>query len=776
MVAATCIALLLATLLLWAPHLPLTGPAALTLLCVLVLLAAWRSGLRWCLLVALAGLPVVAMVTTGVRLLGERWPDTDSKPDTVLSGAICEFPRLQAGAWRFVVTTDPDSRARGLPERVLVSWYADSSRPVSPPEPGERWTLNLRLRPPRGLSNPGTFDYERWLFSQRIGATGWVRPSATNTRMVGLPSACPSAGWRAATARRIRSALDGRESLPYVLGLAIGAYQALPEAEWDKLRRTGTVHLISISGFHIALVAMPAALLGLGLARLLLAARVRCRPRVVAAWTAVAAAAGYGALAGFSVPTARSLVAVVLAAALLTARRSIAVCELLACVALGVLLVEPLAPLVPGFWLSFGGVIVLVVVAARFPSRPGIVQLWLVTQLAMTVGLAPLLALFFGQVPVSGFLANLVSVPAFSLVLLPLTLLGGAATWLSPGGGTALLGLAADGFDVWRWYLDWCANLPGAVLYLPEPSRSATLLAGAGVVWMLWPAPWPARWLGPVMLAGLLAAGIPRVPPGGLRVTVMDVGQGLSVLVQTAGHALVYDAGPAFRDSDAGERVVVPVLQALGVRQLDVLLVSHGDADHRGGAASILERYPRTRVLGPVGGPGAGLVAPCEAGNSWRWDGVLFQVLHPAAGDVHRDDNAASCVLRVSGAQATLLLPGDIERPEEHTLSSRPDFGPVDLVLAPHHGSRTSSSELFVERTRPPFVVAAAGHRNRWGFPAPEVVNRWRTAGACVLATADAGALQFESSARSGFRLVGAERVLAPGIWLARPAASPPCR
>lgn len=775
MAAAACVTLLLTTLLLWSSVPVLSTGQALALLLLGATLACWWGGPRALMLTLLAGLPVVAAVAAATGLLRERWPDSPALVDVDVSGSVCEFPREQPGSWRFVLDTDPESRARGVPARVLVSWYESSTRPEAAPEPGQQWRLRLRLRPPRGLSNPGSFDYERWLFAQHIGATGWVRESAVNGRLPGNTPICPAAGWRAAIARRIAAALDGRDAAPYVLGLAIGAYQALPEAEWAKLRRTGTIHLISISGFHIALVAGPAALLGLVLARALLAAGHRCRPRVLAAWTALLAASLYGALAGFSVPTARSVVAVGLVAVLATWRRALTGPELLAAVVLGVLLVEPLAPLVPGFWLSFAGVVVLTAVGMALrtgSARPGPVRLLLVTQVGMTVGLAPLLIVFFGQLPLSGTLANLVAVPAFSLVLLPVTLIGTATAVLAPGAGATVLGVAADCFDGWRWFLDWCANLPLAVWYLPEPAPVAMLLAGAGVVSALWPPPWPGRWLGLGMLTALLAAGSGPVPAGGLRVTVLDVGQGLAVLVQTPGHALLYDTGPAFRNSDAGERVVVPALQALDVRQLDTLLISHSDADHRGGAASVLERYPAGRLLG-VGLPGRQAV-PCQAGSSWRWDGFVFEILHPAAGAELPDDNAGSCVLRISGAGVRLLLPGDIEASVEHELVSHPGFGAADLVIAPHHGSRTSSSDAFVQATRPRYVIFSTGFRNRWHFPATDVVERWRQSGACVLDTGEDGALQFEVTPVSALHLVRRQRVSAPGVWLARPACYRP--
>ncbi len=777
MATAACAALLLTTLLLWSPVTVLSAAQALVLLLLAALLALWLRGLRGLTLTLLAGLPVVAAGAAATALLHDRWPDAPDRADAVVAGSICEFPSKRPGSWRFVLTTDAESRGRGLPARVLISWYDRGTEATPMLEPGQYWRLTLRLRPPRGLSNPGTFDYERWLFSQHIGATGWVRDGAVNQRLEGTAVSCPSAGWRAAIARRVGVALDGRQAAPYVLGLAIGAYQALPEAEWDKLRRTGTIHLISISGFHIALVAGPAALLGLCLARALLAAGLRCRPRVMAAWTGLLAASLYGLLAGFSVPTVRSLVAVLLVAALATLRRTITGPEMLGTVVLGVLMVEPLAPLVPGFWLSFAGVIVLGTVAMALrtgTASPGAIRLLLFTQVGMTVGLAPLLIVFFGQLPLSGTLANLVAVPAFSFVLLPLTLVGTAMLVLMPGAGTVVLGAAADCFDLWRWFLAWCADLPLAVWYLPAPGPFAMVLAGVGVVSALWPPPWPGRWLGVGMLTGLLAAGGGLVPAGGLRVTVLDVGQGLAVLVQTAGHALLYDTGPAFRNSDAGERVVVPALQSMHLRRLDTLLISHPDADHRGGARSVLERYPAGLLLGA--GLDSRRATSCRAGSGWRWDGFDFEILHPATGSVPPDDNAGSCVLRISGAGARLLLPGDIPASVEQALVSRPDFGPLDLVVAAHHGSRTSSSRRFVEATRPRFVVFSTGFRNRWHFPATEVLERWRGTGACALDTGEQGALQFEVRPGSTLRLVSRQRQFARGIWLARPAVGSPCQ
>ena len=442
----------------------------------------------------------------------------------------------------------------------------------------------------------------------------------------------------------------GRDAAPYVLGLSVGAYQALAETEWEMLRRTGTVHLISISGFHIALVAGPFALLGLLLGRGLLALGLSCRPKLWAGWTAVCAAAGYGLLAGFSVPLLRSVVMLLTAASLAEPASGCRRADDFRCGTAG---------RAAGRTLCAAGAGILVVLcrcgdpraggkrrrsAVRSVRRRGratsfcrrivarVVQacrLLLLTQLAMTVCLAPLMLMFFGQLPLAGAIANFAAVPAFSLVLVPLTLLAAAVAAFSPDASVPLLLLAADCFDVWRSFLAWCAGLPFAVWYLPMPGVMALMLAVPGVVWFLWPRPWPARGSGAAAAARACWPVRTRASTSvACAIVVLDVGQGLAVLVQTATHALLYDAGPLFRNGDAGQRVVVPVLQALGVRQLDRLLISHADADHRGGAWSVIERYPQVHVVGSA--PEGGSSEPCTRGPGLGLGWCAFR--NPASG------------------------------------------------------------------------------------------------------------------------------------------------
>jgi competence protein ComEC len=712
-----------------------------------------------------------------------RLPEQLAGTDATVTGRICEFPKVYPGMVRFVLDTDADASGAEIPARILVSWYEGTVVP----QIGERWQLRLRLRAPRGTTNPGAFDFEGWLYARRIGATSWVRNSAGNRRL-GAAGDCALAGWRGAVAARIAAAVGPHPALPYVLGLAVGAYQELPAAEWEILRRSGTTHLVSISGFHVGLVAIPFALLGLLVGRVLLIAGINCTPRLIAAWSAVAAAAGYGALAGSSVPTVRSVMMLLAVALLATTRRELRASDVVGLGAIMVLLVDPLAPLAPGFWLSFCGVVILCSLAGNGGERPAgaatgwralagdLTRRWLlrllVAQLAVTVGLAPLLAALFGQFSLAGIPANLVAVPAFSLVIVPLVLAGTGLLLVSEPAGAATLHAAATGLSWWRAFTGWCSELPAANIDLPLPSPLTLALAITGAVWLLWPRPWPTRPLGLLLMAGLLA--IPAAPADrGLSVTVMDVGQGLSVLVRTARHSLLYDAGPAYGDTDAGARVVVPVLRAAGLRRLDRLLISHADMDHRGGASSIIGAYQPAMVIGPDGL--AATTNVCRAGESWHWDGVDFLVLHPGAGtqDLARSDNNGSCVLLVSAPGATVLLPGDIESRVERSLAELDRLPPADLVLAPHHGSRSSSDAAMVAATRPRFVVFATGFRNRWNFPAGVVVQRWRSAGACTLSTADEGALTFVADADGPLQLEHRHRADRRRLW--RPAPPPPC-
>jgi competence protein ComEC len=353
-----------------------------------------------------------------------------------------------------------------------------------------------------------------------------------------------------------------------------------------------------------------------------------------------------------------------------------------------------------------------------------------------------LTALFFGQASLAGPFANLLAVPWWSLVVVPLTLVGAGLEALHPGAGTWAWWLAGHAFE-WSWRLfEWMSASPMALWWAPEAPWFAVPLALASAFWLLLPRGVPGKPLAALLWLPLLLPALHAPAFGDAELVVVDVGQGLSVLVRTQHHVLLYDMGPAVPDGfDAGERVVVPTLHALGVHRLDVAMVSHGDNDHAGGFAAVKRAFPPGLSFSPAGSPVQG-TKPCLAGAHWRWDGVEFRVLHPASGFPYLD-NESSCVLRVAGAHGAALLTGDIgEVIERKLLREQPSMLRADVVLVAHHGSGGSSDPGFIGATGAKLALVSSGFGNRFHHPLAEVVARWREAGAEVGDTQDLGALR----------------------------------
>jgi competence protein ComEC len=744
-----------------------------------VFATGWLAGWRAAFVVLLAGCTLLR----AQWIVNERWPESLAGTDVVVIGTICEFPRRDADAFRFVLQVQPDPP---LPARLHLSWY----EPESGLRPGERWQLQVRLKPPRGLSNPGAFDFEQWLYRRGIGATGYVRPSSLNRRLAEDPAICPTARLRAGLAGRIGTMLQGQRAAPYVVGIAVGATHGLQAADWELLRRTGTTHLMAISGLNIAMVALPFLWLGRVAVRLWPGLGIRI-PAGVGLLPGLVAAAGYSALAGFEVSTLRACLMLLLAALLVQRGQRVAAIDLLAAAAVLIVALDPFAVLTASFWLSFAGVAWLILAAAgmRLPQTdatgaerapcwhgPALHALTFSrVQLVLGLGLAPLSIAWFAQVSAIAPLTNLIAVPVFSVLVMPLTLAGTAL--LPIGGGELPLRLAAEVLALLLSGLERVALWPVA-LWQPPPVTGVGLgLATASVVLLCWPRPMPLRWVAGLGLLPLLF-GIRQASPDGLmRVVALDVGQGLAVLVQTSHHALLYDTGPAFRSRDAGSSVVIPALRALGVRQLDVLLVSHDDADHKGGATAVLQAFPGALLVATARhGLQSGAFQRCDTGHGWSWDGAQFRLIGPDATRVRpTSDNDASCVLEVRHAGGSLLLPGDISERRERELVDRGLVASADVVLAPHHGSRSSSGAAFVRETGARLAVMSAGYRNRWGFPAAEVVQRWTGQGACVLSTADTGALTLAFSAVEGLVIERRQRVDGARLWTLPPIGSTAC-
>lgn len=712
------------------PRLPSAGVALLA--CATGCVAwrrrdAWRVlgaglfGFGWCL---------VHLHAAMAMRIDATWED---RPLRVV-GQVVGLPEVFPDRQRFdFVVRDAWLGERRL--RIDGTLRLSRWRDPVPIAAGERLDLQVVLRRPRGLRNPGGFDFERLAAERRIAAIGHVREiHQRSSAGTGIDAR------RAALSARIAATVADREAAALLRALAVGDQAAIPDPLWDVFRATGTTHLVAISGFHIGLVGAFAALLG-GLAhRTLPRAGWTIPRRVFAACCALLAATAYSGLAGLSLPVQRTLA--MLAAVLLAVawRRRLPAGGALGLAVLAVLLFDPLAVLNAGFWLSFGGVFCLLYALDGRSPQPwwrGYAK----AQAVASVALLPLGVAWFQQASLIGPLVNLPAIPWISFLVVPV-LLAGVALGSIGEPVVQFAGLLA------RLYLDglaFAAQAPLAAVDLPPPGAPALLLALAGAGVLLLPRAVPGRVLGALLCLPLLLPRIAQPPPDAFDVVVLDVGQGLSVVVRTANHALLFDAGPARGEGhDAGEAIVLPALRALGIRRLERVIISHGDNDHAGGAPSVQRRFPTADVLS---GPGTGLGRTCETGMAWHWDGVSFEILHPGR-YFPALRNESSCVLRVSVGPHAALLPGDIGALIEARLVHARAPLAADLLLLPHHGSRGSNTPAFLTAVAPSVAVAAAGHRNRFGHPAAEVVARLESAAIALHATAEAGARTYRIDAR----------------------------
>ncbi len=655
--------------------------------------------------------------------------------DLLVTGHIASIPELESYGVRFAFVIEQAPVA--VPPRIELTWYD----PPSAVHAAERWQMQVRLKRRHGFANPGGFDYEAALFREGIGATGYVRASDLNRRL-GRARGEYVLKTRAALTEAIADAIPRAPMQGVVRGLAVGDQQAIGNEQWQVFARTGTSHLMAISGFHIGMVAWLFAWLGSRLVYLPAAQRWRWTAPDLRALFGMSAALGYSLLAGMSVPTQRTLLmlAVYFGAGLL--RREINVWQGFGLALLLVLLVDPFAPLGVGAWLSFGAVAVILLNQVGRAQRASGWRGFLSMQLVVSVGLVPLLLSSFGSLSLVSALVNLLAIPLFTAVLVPLVLIGCALLLMQPAVGGWWLGWLAKGLDHVFAGLQWASGLSWASWYAPQAELWAMGLLVLGTVMMVLPWLWPLRLSGLFCCLPALCWQPVLLPEGGFTMTTLDVGQGLAVVVQTRTHTLLYDAGPKFQSGrDTGELVVLPYLQAQGIRYLDMLVISHGDDDHAGGVQSVLTGMPVGQLL-----PGPSVNSPvprtsCQGGQRWQWDGVVFMVVHPGPGYEHDSDNNQSCVLQIAAPGGSALLLGDVEKRIERALSNAGLIGRTTVVEAAHHGSRSSSTDVLINATQPEWVVFSAGYRNRWGFPRPEVLSAWQASGAQTVSTIDSGAI-----------------------------------
>lgn len=746
----------------------LTGAAVLVPLAALWLLAARRNSAMAVMTARAAAVAACAIggffwsAAMGYWSLAHALPEPWEGRDIEFSGVIAEMTQPAERGVRFVFDVERVyTPGAEVPPRISLTWYQPGDGAQVPElHPGQRWRLSARLRRPHGNANPGGFDFEGWMLERGLRAVGYVRadaPAALIVARVNRPAYLLERAREAVRAKLLR-ALNGRPYAGVIVALAVGDQRAIPPSQWWVFTRTGVNHLMSISGLHITMVASLAYLLVLRLWRRSEILTLRLPAARAAAAAGLAAALAYAALSGLAVPAQRTvfmlaIVAVALWLGWLT--RPLAV---LAAAAALVIVLDPMAVMSAGFWLSFGAVAVIMLAGGGRIGRFSWLGAWARTQWAVTLALVPLLLAIFQQVSLVSPIANAVAIPLVSLVVVPLTLLAAVLPldWLAHA-AHAVMALCMG-------LLETLDRVPDAAWQQHSPPSWAVPLAMLGALWMLLPRGFPARWVGAGLMLPLFLSFPPRPSPGDLWLTVLDVGQGLAVVVRTHRHALLYDTGPAFSDQvSAGERIVVPYLRASGVRRLDGVIVSHDDLDHGGGALAVLQAMPVQWLSSPLSevhpiSEAAAHRRRCSAGERWEWDGVAFEMLHPDAesyNDFGLKDNDRSCVLRIVSPHGAVLLPADIERRSEIGLLRNSSGGlSADVLIAPHHGSRTSSTPEFVRAVAPRLVVFSVGYRNRFGHPHPAVIRRYREQGSELVRTDLAGAVLVRMSS-SGIETSG---------------------
>ena len=667
--------------------------------------------------------------------------------DIELVGVIDSLPQhFERGTrFSFLVERGPPR----MPPRIALSWYANGPDASLQHAlmPGERWRFTVRLRRPHGNANPHGFDYEAWLLEQSLRATGYVRPVADGTAgnhrlddfVPGFSNFVERC--RALLRARMQAALGDRPYAGIIVALVIGDQREISAADWKMFNATGVGHLVSISGLHITMIAglfggameflwRHSFFIGSRLPLLLPAQKA-------AALTGAIVALLYVLLSGFGVPAQRTLYMLTVVAWAIWSGRATRVSHVL-CIALAVvILLDPMAVLWPGFWLSFGAVAVILYAGAGRAGSSRSRQRWrnalqtaVRTQYAVSIGLVPLTMLLFSQVSLVSPVANAVAIPLISFVVTPLSLVGSILP--QPLAAPVLAGA----HQVTAWlaaFLQWLAQLPVAVWIAPTPEWWMFALALAGMALMLAPRGWPARSAG-LLLWLPLVLHRPSTPEYGLQITAFDVGQGTAVLIETPRHRLLYDTGPFYTpEADGGSRVILPYLRARGIRSLDTMVVSHNDNDHSGGAATILSQIDVGRVLSSLESDSTIVAAAakhhrCQAGQRWDWDGARFEMLHPDPADYQRKrkPNARSCALKISSGGHVILLPGDIEAAQERRLvADMPQRLRANVLLVPHHGSGTSSTPAFLNAVRPEVAIFQVGYRNRFRHPKAEVYQRY---------------------------------------------------
>jgi competence protein ComEC len=624
---------------------------------------------------------------------------------------------------------------------IKISWMNNSAHLTV----GDKWSLSVRLKRIHGLMNPGGFDYEAWAFQSGIRGQGYVVNKSENRLLGSHWYHSPLDRFRQFLQQKIENNLAKSNTSPWIQALIIGERHNIASKNWEVLRNTGTNHLMAIAGLHIGFMAglTHKIIMAIGCRIPWLALRMPAQH--VGAIGALLIAFVYSALAGFSIPTQRACIMLSVFLITVLLRRYLLSWQAWAMALILVLLINPLDVLTESFWLSFGSVALIIYgMGGRLKPR-GWWWKWGRVQWVIALGLIPFSIWLFHQFSLIGFVANSMAIPWVAVLIVPLCLCGAFILLLSAKFGGIILGFADKLLAGLWWFLNYLSHLSWASWPLVMPDFYALLTSCMGMILLLLPAGFPGRYLGIIWLLPLICYKAPVPKIGEMWLTLLDVGQGLSCVLQTHNHLLVYDAGPRLSEGyDMGESVVTPFLYTLGTKTIDALVISHGDNDHIGGATSLLKNFNIKSIKTSVPEKFQYHAIKCLQGESWEWDRVQFKFLYPFKDNLSAG-NDNSCVLRVTAGNNSILLPGDIEKGAENYLTDNsPHALAAQILVAPHHGSKTSIQNDFIQAVHPLYVLYGVGYRNRYHFPHPFTLKKYDALHACQLDTVTGGAIQIK--------------------------------
>ncbi|MBU3628174.1 DNA internalization-related competence protein ComEC/Rec2 [Polynucleobacter sp. AP-Reno-20A-A9] len=697
--------------------------------------------------------------------------------ELMLEGRVAALSQSNSSGAKFAFEVDDIVSGKAVlkrfPKRIYLSWQPAWRNPQAIPEviPGQRWKIRAKLKRPYGSLNPYTFDFERWSFHQDFGASGSVRSGELlldkDIAWTELELRMELARWH--LRKKIQSMLpNDARYVGVLIALVMGDQNAINQDDWQVFNATGIGHLISISGLHVTMLA------GVGASFAAFLWRRRTWP-LIAPVSKVAAVSGfvtafiYAWLAGFQIPAQRTMYMVGVVAFALWTGRNPRSFDIWWWALAFVLLIDPMAPYTPGFWLSFGAVAAILYAMGDssgllgIPTEKELEMHWVHrmgqalreacrVQAVVTLALLPFTLYWFYQVSIVSPLANAFAIPLVSYIVTPLAIAGAL---LPEFIGRWLLLPAHASMEYLAIILEWMAGWSWSVAWSKQPEWWMLVIAGCGIVYAIRPGAVDESWKRRLLSVSL---SVPlfiwptqlktHLAQGEFRAIVLDIGQGTAVLIETANRRLLYDTGPIQgKKDDAGQRIILPYLRGRGINQVDRMVISHSDSDHVGGAATLLRHIQFNLMMGslPSNNPLLHNLAarkipavPCRFGQRWSWDGVDFVIWHPHEETVFAEQypgkpNEMSCVLEVRNQQSSLWLTGDVEKQGESEITERLDEEMLQeisdrelIFMAPHHGSKTSSSLALLKRLEPSQAFAQNGYRNRYGHPHPDVTARYQ--------------------------------------------------